>query len=713
MRDIEVAVKNRHRRLVVVQGQGTEPAEVARSFFEDVNDMLGMEKGVYVGEFPRGDPSDDRRYSAFGRGKRVPYAKSKELLGQTYDFAVLDAFNNLPPRDLGIVVETVRGPGLIFILLPPFEEWIEKKLFFHQQYVVTPPYSLEDCGNIYQRRFVKKIEEHPVYIFEGDTLVKKPKLKAKRGRKKKLKIPKKRLFPEEIYKMAATQNQIDVLKALEGIKEGDAYVIMANRGRGKSVALGLFLAGMAYTTKKRIVVTAPSKESIRELKKFYEKALKMLGGGPKLRYVEPLDVLREKGDILVVDEAAGIYVSLLREFLDRFDAFVFSTTVHGYEGTGRLFQYRFLPILEKRFRTTILKMEEPIRYGENDPVERWLYDVLLLDAEPASIKSLGELSFKEYDKEELFLKRESKLREYIGIYVFAHYRNNPRDIAILSDAPNQRAFAVESDGKVVASLQIAEEGGLDEDDIEMLLEGETVQGNIIPDIMLKYYEFREFARLKGMRIVRIAVHPEYQGKGIGSYALSELEESARVHWLGSSFGASPQLIKFWIQNGFIPVHVSPHRNPESGEYSTIVIKPLKSSVNRYVNMANYSMKNRLMEELDNYYFFMEPLTAVRILRSGKRYAVSPPLSEPELTRLKRYVEGKLLYDAVSDVVRKAVKWMYLAGRPRLEERDDILVVEKVLKKKKWREVSKELKKDPKKLRRRLEHIVTYIWEEIA
>lgn len=47
-------------------------------------------------------------------------------------------------------------------------------------------------------------------------------------------------------------------------------------------------------------------------------------------------------------------------------------------------------------------MEEPIRYAYGDPIEKWLFDVLLLDAEPV------ELTEEDY---ELIKRKEVYLEE--------------------------------------------------------------------------------------------------------------------------------------------------------------------------------------------------------------------------------------------------------------------------------------------------------------
>ncbi len=740
---LSVAAANGHRRMFVVSGDWRQSVDVVADILEKAKKYVGKNL-LYVAEFPKESDIGEKRMRALFkrvRGYQVnqkPFATARDVLGRTYDVAVIDAHENFPPREIGIIVETVRGPGVIILWVPELTRWVNTKLKFHELYVVTPPYDVSDCRNLYLSRVLRKIMEHNgIYVLsEEGSVVKAPKERKRRKGRRKIKIPRKPRVPREILSLAATQDQVEVIDALPGVFEGKrrAIVLLADRGRGKSAALGLFIASLAGKG-KRVVVTAPSFSNAEEIFKFVERGLKTLdvkyrskkgeirAEGLEVVFREPLDVLPERADLLIVDEAAGIYVSILKEFL-RFPHIIFSTTTHGYEGTGRLFQYRFLPSLRASHSVEILRMSEPIRYAPGDPIEAWLYDVFLLDAEPAKLskKDLedvaeGRLTFEELDVEDLFLRDDATLRQFIGIYVFAHYRNNPKDIAIVADAPNQRVFCVKTaSGKIVASIQVAEEGGLRDEDIERMRAGEIIQGNIVPDLMVKYYAYEDFARRQGLRVVRIAVHPEIQGRGIGSFALARLGDVAEKEgkaWYGAVFGASPRLLRFWLKNGFLPVHVSPKRNPESGEYSVLVIRPLDRLAHDVASVTNFGMKMRLVYELDNFYKYMEPEVALLLLSSGKRRKVPLGLTVPERRKLQGYVEGRLFYDALSDVFFRIAVWYFLGEqRPEMEEKEKLWIIEKVLKKRTWKGASSTFNMDPMKFARKMDRVLTRLAREV-
>src|SRR4029079_13076126 len=114
-------------------------------------------------------------------------------------------------------------------------------------------------------------------------------------------------------------------------------------------------------------------------------------GEASVRFVPlPELVFGEAGayDVIVVAECAQLPVPMLRRLVEAHAGahVAFATTTHGYEGTGRGFSLRFLEWLERRAAPVVrLGLAPPIRWDEGDPLERLLFDMLLLDAEPARL----------------------------------------------------------------------------------------------------------------------------------------------------------------------------------------------------------------------------------------------------------------------------------------------------------------------------------------
>jgi N-acetyltransferase 10 len=50
-----------------------------------------------------------------------------------------------------------------------------------------------------------------------------------------------------------------------------------------------------------------------------------------------------------------------------------------------------------------------------------------------------------------------------------------------------------------------------------------------------------------------------------------------IHWIGTSFGVTKELFKFWQKNEMQPVYLRQTANELTGEYSCLMIKPMTNS----------------------------------------------------------------------------------------------------------------------------------------
>ncbi|HDM88957.1 MAG TPA: tRNA(Met) cytidine acetyltransferase, partial [Candidatus Bathyarchaeota archaeon] len=195
--------------------------------------------------------------------KSYVYAESDRLLGTTNDLIILDMSRGARPNDIGRLVETVKGGGLIILYnlsLNVDKHW-ETKL--HRKLTV-PPYGPEDINVRFERYFIRKLlETRGVWILEGWKIIKGELLNPPKSVRKKPQIPRESRVPRRIHRLALTQEQCDALQKLEEVaheRGRSVLVIISNRGRGKSALLGLGAATLLYLGAKRILVTAPNRE---------------------------------------------------------------------------------------------------------------------------------------------------------------------------------------------------------------------------------------------------------------------------------------------------------------------------------------------------------------------------------------------------------------------------------------------------------------------
>lgn len=747
---IEEAISSGERRLIALAGKNS--LEVSREVIKIYSEMLGENIEIlYSGKLKdevniEGSEIIKEVVRPGIKLSIIPFEKSELAMGGTWDALIMNLRRQLMPNDIGRLTETVKGGGLIIIVLPNLNQWLNTLTDF-QKKLVTPPYTEKDVRQLFKQRFIKELKNHEgcwLIDLDSETVY---------GNKRQISTKKLEYKPpssDPIKSLALTESQYKVIEAFEEMafmRGKRSLVLIANRGRGKSAALGLSIAKVIELLKGgkiRIIVSAPEVMGVKVLFDFIAKGLNAAGikyklymgklglpirikaGKSQVVYMNPLRASETGARIKVVDEAASTPVPMLQEIVNSVRFSVFSSTIHGYEGAGRGFSVRFLKSLKemKELDVREIKMEEPIRYPEGDPIETWLYDTLLLNAEPEQLsshemsKKPEEARYVKLDLESLFMKDEKVLRQLYGIYVLAHYRNRPNDLGTLADAPHHFARALMLGDKVVVSLQLANEGDLGNLDVERVLIKEEPPGHIIPNRVALHYGVYDLAVTKGLRIVRIATHPQMMDKGFGSKALRELILEAKelgYDWIGTGFGASKELVNFWIKNSFIPLHISPVRNPVSGEFSVLMALPITRRAKRGIAKVNKEFKKRLITTLHDIYFSLEPSVARLLLKPGYHTA-RPNYSRSQEIRIRGYIRGFFSYEAASDAIFETVKAYFMdsnPSKPKLSENIEDLLIAKVLQGKTWNWVRKDLgiPKPMDVLRESLEVLVEYYGEK--
>jgi tRNA(Met) cytidine acetyltransferase len=670
------AERSGERRVLVIKGHEFNS-------IKDVVEELSRDKSVLCVGLPE-----------TGNARTISYEETDSVLGSTFDALFADLSDELRPNDLGILVETVRGGGIIVFLVP--DDWLSRLTRFQRE-LISPPYTERDVRQAFKRRFLESLGSEGVWLLDGEKL-----MGVERSvEKKKTEKPQ---SDDPVESLSMSEDQLNVIRTIlssAASPKKQIIAITANRGRGKSAALGLAASLiLGRRISRSIGVTASSPDGVQIFFSFLKKGLEAQGmkynevkrdgktvavisGRRMVFYRSPISMSELDIRIKIVDEAATVPVHLLFRIARKSRLSVFATTVHGYEGSGRGFTMKFLKAMEsKNTRFLRLEMRTPIRYPEGDPVELWLYRLLLLDAEPASVKE-DEIRYEKLDPEKL---DEEKLREFYGIYVLAHYRNRPDDLAMMLDAPHHHMRAVLMGDNVVAAAQICEEGRLNKSMIDAIMERkDSPPGHMIPSRILVHYGNKEFCKLWGWRIVRIAVHPELQGRGIGSRMLSFIHEEAEdagVDWIGAGFGASPELLKFWLKNGFLPVHMSPQRSDVSGEYSVFVIKPVSEKARRSIEELNAEFKRRILSTLHDVYFDADP-EVIRLVLSAGTHEERPRLRFSQILRLRDYIREFNTYEMASDAIKELLTSYFMSRAGSLPEDAERILIAKNLQGRPW------------------------------
>lgn len=470
----------------------------------------------------------------------LPAKKARTLLGQEADTIVFDAHSGFDVNAFAAVCGTLRGGGTLFLLTPPLDTWADFPDPDYQRFIPYP-YQPADVEGRFLWRFVKMLKDKPI-------------------------------FKHSCTREGNYQHQSD---AVETIVEANVPVVLtADRGRGKSAALGM-AASLLMAEGKRVLLTAPSRATVAAVFKH--------AANPPV-FFAPDDLLQTlpDADVLLVDEAAAIPVPLLLKMLKQYPRCVFSTTLHGYEGSGRGFALRFQKLLDIHAPDwKSIRLYQPIRWAENDPLEHFINQVLLLDVDLAPSSSYGESAeYRLLNRDEL-AQNEHLLRQLFGLLVTAHYQTRPSDLRQMLDAPDISIHVLEQGGEILAVALLSREGGLDAELTAAIHAGKRrPHGHPIPQTLTFHATIAGAAQLICERVMRIAVHPSLQGQGFGSQLLGYLVEYAEgsgADYIGVSYAMTPELFSFWERAGFVLARIGHRRDTASGSHSAVQIRGLTAA----------------------------------------------------------------------------------------------------------------------------------------
>lgn len=629
-------------------------------------------------------------------------ASARKVLGRDIDAVVIDAYAGFDPDAVGAVAGAVRGGGLLILLSPRLEQWPSYN-DPQQQRIAVFPCSPEAVDGRYLRRLARLMrDEDCLERFEQEGKV--PKIHS---------APADKLIPEHTDSIFRTADQRRAVEAIIHVVSGHRkrpVVLTSDRGRGKSAALGIAAAQLIENGVNRIIVTAPRLDAVEPL---FENGARLLSGArltrgeldygdASVKFYPPDQLLadRPEAELLMVDEAAAIPTPLLQGMLENYSRIVFSTTVHGYEGTGRGFMLRFSKVLKRMTPDwKALEMEAPVRWAEGDPVEPFIFKTLLLDAVPAATETIASVRLEQCVVDRLERDRlaadEVTLREIFGLLVLAHYRTTPLDLRHLLDGPNLSVYVVRFKGHIVATALVAREGGIEPSLAHDIYMGRRrLRGHLLPQSLAVHSGFEEAPLQTGDRIMRIAVHPGVQQRGIGSMLLHGVEQISRqdgIDYIGSSFGSSDELLQFWLGNGYQPVRVGLTREVASGAHSIMLMKPISDAGQILFQNVRQRFLEHLPTLLSDPLSDLEPQLAILLLRD--QIEVDDRMSRQDMRDLNSFAFGQRGYEVNMVPIIKLVSRSLAGstGSPQLSGREEAILMLRVMERCSWDEVVKQLK----------------------
>jgi tRNA(Met) cytidine acetyltransferase len=522
----------------------------------------------------------------------------------------------------------------------------------------------------------------------------------------------------DLLYQSITEEQQTAVEKVINVSQGHRnrpLVLTADRGRGKSSALAIACVQLLENNdaqgneKLTIVITAPH---LLSLSVFYRQITTSFADvGAKFDYVNAskasithrfgsikfiaIDQLIHASDalnisLLLVDEAASIPVHLLTELSVRYSRIVFSSTVHGYEGAGRGFTLKFkhkLKQLMPQWRS--FHMHEPIRWRKGDPLEAFVFDSCLLNAELTELPPLRDASeinnaqaslcFSQLSSKEL-ISNTTLFKQVFSVLVTAHYQTSPNDIALILDNNIAHVFIAKLEGNIVGVALLLEEGGDKSLDIQAIASNERrLKNQFIPQSLLTHCGFSESFSYQYLRILRIAVHPQYHGCGLGHHFMKHLKvfaKNKRVDFIGASFGANAQLLKFWQNEGFQIARIGFTKDKASGEHSALVVCAISDKAQFFERKIINEFYSSFDYLLTDEYKRLAAQLVWQILHHCPQKNL-PKLSTHQLSSITDFISKKRQF---SHCVRALHYWCLIHCKSNYEPRI-LLLIERILQKK--------------------------------
>ena len=614
---LEQLEQNRQRRLLSCEGSEQWCSELYEKLKLQCNDRLLL--------------SDQA-----AQEDALTFNRSETLLGREFGVVVIDLFGGLNPDVLCIAAGLVKCGGLLILMSPGGGQWS----------------NVNDQYGIWQNESASAENAFIEYFFERIYFSTSACIQFRQGTGLPKIPPRVKACPTEFIE-GKTSDQLAVLGGLDSwlhrTKQGIS-LLTANRGRGKSTCLGFLVKKMVEDYGLTVCVTAYSRQSTAMLLAQCESA----------NFVAPDQIINDRltADVLVIDEAAMLPSAMLDQLCRQFKRVVMATTTGGYEGTGQGFLLRFIAGLPEA-HLSLFELHQPVRWAENDCLEEWIDDTLLLKPRPAGIDAI-----------ELDLSRcrftvcnrphgTDNLSQIYRLMVSAHYRTRPSDFRALLENPDLVPITAEYNKKLLGVALLNSEGGFDQGLCRQVFLGRRrSKGHLLAQMLTAQAGLRDFACHKGLRIQRIAVADSQRRKGIGRSLIQNTEAYAlqnHYDYVGASFAFDAESAGFWQSCGFRLVHIGYGQGKSSGNHSVAVIKALNPLLDKNIEQLEEKLRSSLSLWLCQFLNHMNAAEVVTLLRyCGYRTEIT----EVENDEIEAFTHGhkgfELCFATLQRVVMQAI-----------------------------------------------------------
>ena len=620
----QIAMQANHRQLIQFIGSSKWTIEQAIL-------LTKTQQYFWIGNAPQG----------------ISPSQGKQLLGRECDLLIINAHDTFDANAFAAAEGTLKGGGLLVLLTSPetksnFDLYIQQKLN--------------------QSPFIQIKENQPFPSSRGVTPS----------------------FPDGISHLLNLNQQQTAIEAIIKTVTGHRrrpLVLTANRGRGKSAALGIAAKALIHSGLKAILICAPNKQAVTTLFTHADTT-------NYITFIAPDLLLQTKPpcNLLIIDEAATLPVPMLVALTKHYSRLVFSTTLHGYEGSGRGFALRFEKILKEiapEYRS--LHLDQPIRWASNDPLEFFTLNSLCLTEfnQPTPyFNNQQDIEFIQVSQDQL-LEDKALLQSIFALLVTAHYQTKPSDLKMLLNDADLSIFILMQNNQILGVALVNQEGKIEGDLSDDIFKGtRRIKGNLVPQSLAFHCGFKAACSQSFARIQRIAIYPSLQNQGLGHLFIAHIKEWATQQGfdhLSTVFGATEQLTRFWHDQFFSPLRIGTTKDKSSGTFSIIMNAPLSQKALLLSNEISAQFKMQFPFCLSRHLQTLDPLIVTLLL--------PPPLIEDNYqppALLQGYLSGNLQYQYIEFTLAQLLLSHNLSTLPIHQQK---LYIQKVLQNQSWPQIN--------------------------
>ncbi len=613
--------------------------------------------------------------------------KPNEIIGHEYELILVSVDESLEPNLVTSLAGTLKRGGIMVFFFSPYSENSSPFLDY----------------------FVRKLKERSDFFKIEDL-----------DGSMHLSLPNNTISNDVLPNLSQQLLAVEMIKSVVTGHRNRPLVILADRGRGKSAAIGIAIGELILKRTMNILVTAPSLAATNVVFKHISQITsaknstrgKIVYENSIVAFIAPDDLvmqqsLPKKVDLLVVDEAAGHNPAFLSRMLNNHSRIVFSTTVHGYEGSGYGFLTHFKNTLDLKTPSwKSIELTQPIRWSNNDPLEAFIDNTFLLSTTSDMVALddqfvIGELTFKIFDRTAI-LENHSLLVSIYPLLKSAHYKTSPNDLRQIMNADDALIFSTFYNEKLVAVAITINEGKLDQDLTEEIYSGNRrPKGQLLSQSLVAHLGLKDASQFSCLRVMRIAVHPSLQKLGIGSKLIEKITDYCsdnNYDYLGCSFGATPPLMRFWMNLKFNTLRIGYKKNKFSGCNAALMFRPISNLAYKQCCDAKNIFSDNFICQLGHSLRDLDPALVSLILDKTGSETTNGKLDKLILDDLQSYAYHNRSYDDIIFSVIEFVKFVIVtrSNWSKVPPQFSTIIILRVLQNREWSEICQLLNLEGKK-----------------